>query len=151
MNILYISSFFIAGIVLYLVMNDLKKCKNILYNKIYYKIWIKTYILLAIIFIHFTWLFSQIFLDEYDKNFIYGLPIYIYIPYLLLIVVQVNDYIELKDIKNKEKIEESNSSKKINKFINYVFILYIICILIFIAIPDDIKKYVIKYIQKLLD
>jgi len=151
MNILYISSFFIAGIVLYLVMNDLKKCKNILYNKIYYKIWIKTYILLSIIFIHFTWLFSQIILDEPDKNFIYGLPIYIYVPYLLLIIVEVNDYID--STKNKEKVseEEPSPSKKINKFINYVFILYIICILIFIAIPNDIKKYVIKYIRNLLD
>jgi len=151
MNILYISSFFIAGIVLYLVMNDLKKCKNILYNKIYYKIWIKTYILLAIIFIHFIWLFSQLFLDEVDKNFIYGLPIYIYIPYLLLIIVQVNEYLE--QIKNKEKIveEKPGPSIKINKFINYVFILYIVCILIFVSIPDNIKKYVIKYVRKFLD
>lgn len=148
MNILYISSFFVAGIVLYLVMNDLKKCKNILYNKIYYKIWIKTYILLAIMFIHFTWLFSQIFLDESDKNFIYGLPLYIYIPYLLLIIVQVNDYL---DLNKKEKIEESTPSKKINKLINYVFILYVICLLIFITIPNDIKKYIIKYIRNLLD
>jgi len=151
MNILYISSFFIAGIVLYLVMNDLKKCKNILYNKIYYKIWIKTYILLAIIFIHFIWLFSQIFLDEVDKNFIYGLPIYIYIPYLLLIIVQVNEYLE--QIKNKEKTieEKPGPSIKINKFINYIFILYIICILIFVSIPDNVKKYVIKYVRKFLD
>jgi hypothetical protein len=151
MNILYISSFFIAGIVLYLVMNDLKKCKNILYNKIYYKIWIKTYILLAIIFIHFIWLFSQLFLDEVDKNFIYGLPIYIYIPYLLLIIVQVNEYLE--QIKNKEKTieEKPGPSIKINKFINYVFILYIVCILIFVSIPDNIKKYVIKYVRKFLD
>lgn len=147
MNILYISTFFIAAIVLYLVMNDFKKCKNILYNKIYYKIWIKTYILLTIIFIHFVWLFSQIFLDESDKNCIYGVPIYIYIPYLSLIIVQINDYLD----KKKQEKEESTPSKKINKLINYIFILYFICILLFIAIPNDIKKYIIKYIRNLLD
>jgi hypothetical protein len=147
-DILYISSFLITGIILYLLMNDLKNCKNILYNKIYYNIWVETYIILVILFIHFIWILSQLFLDIPDKNLIYGLPNYIYLPYILFILVKLYDFF-LKKEKPEEK--ESIVSKKINKLINYLFIIYVFIIVIFISIPVNTKKYVINYIKKILD
>jgi hypothetical protein len=55
---IYIFTFFIAGFIIYLCMNDFKKFKSTkfdLYKQINYKIWAKLYTLIVIFSIHFIW------------------------------------------------------------------------------------------------
>jgi hypothetical protein len=78
-DLLYITSFIIIGIVLYLILKDLKKLKPELFQKIDYTVWGKLYILMMLGVIHFIWLFYSIFLDYKDENYIYGIPLYLII------------------------------------------------------------------------
>lgn len=139
-DLLYILSFFIIGIILFLILKDLKKLKPDLYQEIDKLIWIKLYLLMMIGTIHFIWIFYSIFLDYDDNNYIYGIPIYLILLYIIFIATSILSI----------KKEEKNPTIIINKILNYIFILYVIFILIFIFIPISNKKEFIKYINKLI-
>lgn len=149
MDHLFISSFFIAGIILYLFINDLKKNKNKFYNEINNEVWIKLYALLTIGIIHFIWLFAILFLNYDDNTLIYGFPFYLLIPYIIYGGINYAGETTLH-IVGLESNKESIASEKINKYLNYLISLYFILIIIFLIIPVECKKDIFKYIIKVL-
>jgi hypothetical protein len=136
-DLLYITSFVIIGIVLYLILKDLKKLKPELFQKINYSVWGKLYILMMLGTIHFIWLFYSIFLDYNDENYIYGIPFYLIILYIIFIGLVIYN------LKNTDN--ETNQTIIIDRLLNYIYLVYIIIILTFIYIPASIKKEYIKY------
>lgn len=143
MIIIYICTYLIGLFTLYLIMNDLKKFKLKLYNEIDYKIWIKVYVFISILFIHIIWLMYVLFINYNDNSIIYGVPIYLLFLYIIFVIIEVK--------KQKECNKMSNTSEKINKYINYIFIFYFICILIIILIPNYIKLHIIECISKTIN
>jgi hypothetical protein len=145
-NIIYLSSFFIAGFILLLLKKDLKHFKIILYNEINCKIWIKIYVIITIGIIHLLWLFLSLFLNYNDKTLIYAFPPILLIPYMIYIITDSK-----KDIKTYDTLV----SKKINKYLNYLMMIYFVYIIILIIIPYDVKYNLIifikEYIKKILN
>jgi membrane protein insertase Oxa1/YidC/SpoIIIJ len=141
-DLLYITSFFIIGIILYLILKDLKKLKPDLFQKIDYSVWGKLYILMMIGTLHFIWLFYSIFLDYKDDNYIFGIPIYLGIIYIIFIILSI--------INLKNTNDESNPTIIIDRLLNYVYVSYIIIIIGFTSIPVSIKKEYIKYANSLI-
>ena len=142
-NLLYITSFFIIAIILYLILKDLKKLKPNLFQEIDKSVWIKLYLLMMIGTIHFIWIFYSIFLDYTDNNYIYGIPFY------LLIIYAVFIFITVMNLKNTDS--ENKSTIIIDRLLNYIYIVYIIIILFFIWIPVSIKKEYIKYANDIVN
>ena len=142
-NLLYITSFFIIAIILYLILKDLKKLKPNLFHEINNSVWIKLYLLMMIGTIHFIWIFYSIFLDYIDNNYIYGIPFYLVIIYLIFI------FITIMNLKNTDT--ENKSTIIIDRLLNYIYIVYIIIILFFIWIPVSIKKEYIKYANNIIN
>lgn len=141
MNIdtLYISCFFISLIIIHIYNSDFKKFNLKIYEDINNSVKIKLYSIITIGLIHLSWLFASIFMDYNDNNYIYGLPLYILIPYILFVLSQ---YIDGK--------EESNTTIETNKYLNNIFSIYIIAMIIFIIIPDNFKIDIIKIIRKFI-
>lgn len=157
-NILYISTFFIALIIIYLLKNDILKVKHILKkklnsdilvinnfsiplnDKIYYKIWIKLYAIITIILIHAMWLFLTFAYNYEDNTIFYAIPLYLFIPYIIYLFA----YISKNDIENI-----SNFSIDIDRLMNYGMILYFSLLIILLIINDESKKYFIEF-SKLL-
>jgi len=135
-DLLYILSFFIIGIILFLILKDLKKLKSDLYQEIDKSIWIKLYLIMMIGTIHFIWISYSIFLDYEDNNYIYAIPVYLIITYIIFIAICI--------IYNKH---QNNPTIVINKLLNYIFIIYIIMIIAFVCIPVTPKKEFIKYLN----
>jgi hypothetical protein len=143
MNILiYFCSFIIALFILYLIINDLKKLKLRLYNEINYKIWIKVYSFISISLIHSIWLFNILFKDDIDDSTIYGIPFYLLFPYFIFIVTE---------IRMQKDNNMTLTSEKINKYINYLFLIYFLCIIIIMIIHNNIKKSFIKCMKNIID
>jgi L-asparagine transporter-like permease len=140
--IIYFCSYIIAIFILYLITNDLKKFNVRLYNKIDYKIWIKVYSLISIILIHAIWLFSVLFTNNINNSIIYGLPYYLLFSYIIYIIAE---------IKTQKDHDISYVSEKINKYMNYLVLLYFIFIIIIMLIPNDIKKSIIKCMKSIID
>ena len=141
-NQLYISSFIFSGLITILLLNDLKNINNDLYDKIYYKIYFKLYILINIVFIHLIWLFNVFLTNNNINYFIYGLPVYLIIPYFLLPLTYIN---------SKEKVELNKVSKFLDKLFFYLFLFYFIGVLVVIIIPNKNKKDLIDFIIKILN
>jgi hypothetical protein len=157
-NILYISTFFIALIIIYLLKNDILKIKSILKknlnsdtlvinnfniplnDKIYYKIWIKLYAIITIILIHISWLFLTFVCNYKDNTIFFAIPLYLFIPYIIYLV----SYISKNEIENI-----SNFSIDIDRLMNYGMILYFSLLIILLIINDESKKYIIEF-SKLL-
>ena len=140
--IIYFCTFIISAFVLYLIVNDLKKFKLLLFNEIDNKIWIKLYSLITIALIHAVWLFSVLFTDNNENYIIYGIPFYLLLPYFIFIITEIriqNDY------------SMTSASEKINKYINYLVSIYFICIITIMIIPNDIKINIIKCIRSIID
>ena len=140
--IIYFCSFIIAAFILYLIINDLKKFKLRLYNEIDYKLWIKIYSLISIALIHAIWLFSVLFDDDIDNSIIYGIPFYLLLPYFIFIITEIrtqNDY------------DMTLASEKINKYINYLVLIYFFCIITIMIIPNDIKRSVINCMKSIMN
>lgn len=140
-NILYICAFLISGFITYLLRNDFRMVKRDLYNKIYYKIWIKVYALITIFLIHSFWLFRELFLNNNNSEevtYIYGVPIYLLIAYAIYLYAYIKpDHLDAI----------SFESQKIDKWLNILMVLYLFFIILIIAIPNNIKKYIIRYIK----
>jgi uncharacterized membrane protein len=115
--------------------------KRDLYNKIYYKIWIKVYALITIFLIHSFWLFRELFLNNNNSEevtYIYGVPIYLLIAYAIYLYAYIKpDHLDAI----------SFESQKIDKWLNILMVLYLFFIILIIAIPNNIKKYIIRYIK----
>jgi membrane protease YdiL (CAAX protease family) len=141
-NILYICAFLISAFITYLLRNDFKMVKRNLYNKIYYKIWIKVYALITIFLIHAFWLFRELFLNNNNSEeiaYIYGVPIYLLIAYAIYLYAYIKpDHLDAISIE----------SQKIDKWLNILMILYLFFIILIITIPNNIKKYIIQYVKK---
>ena len=140
--IIYFCTFIISAFVLYLIMNDLKKFKLLLFNEIDNKIWIKLYSLITIALIHTVWLFSVLFTDNNEDYIIYGIPFYLLLPYFIFIITEIriqNDY------------SMTTASEKLNKYINYLVSIYFICIITIMIIPNDIKISIINCIRSIID
>jgi hypothetical protein len=50
-----------------------------------------------------------------------------------------------------KKDDESNASKKLNKYLNYLVSFYLILIIILIIIPNKSKESLIKCIKNIID
>jgi hypothetical protein len=134
---LYLSSFIISAIIIAILSIDLKFINEKLYQKINYKLFIKSYALLSIFIIHLLWIFYT-FLTEYkEQNYFYGIPPYLLIAYIILAFSSYssNEYDKLNEL-----------SKFINKYLNYIIYLYFICIIIVILIPNKYKKSFMNYL-----
>jgi hypothetical protein len=143
-DILYILSFFISLIILHIYNSDFKKISIKLYNSVNNIVKIKIYCLITIYLIHSIWLFSSIFLNYNDNNYIYGFPLYLIILYIIFIY---SEYIEEKN----SKIEsETEITVQTNKYLNYIFSIYIITLIIFIIIPDNFKIDFINLIKNFI-
>ena len=143
-NILYISTFFIGFIILFLVKHDIQKIIDKFYNEINYGLWIKLYIIIVIALIHLTWLISVLLLNQEDNFYFYGLPYYLFLLYLIYII---DDYYENKIPNNKETI----ASYKINIILNDLFIIYLVMIIIIICIPNKAKRDLVKCFKNIID
>lgn len=139
-NNIYLFSFFLSGFILYLLMHDLRKNKEKLYNEISSKIWVKVYSLISIASIHIIWLGSSIFLDYNDKTPIYAFPMYLLIPYIIYVIAD----------SNKDDIGDQIASKKINLYLNYLISLYFVFIVIMILIPDKFEITIINFIKDIV-
>ena len=128
--ILYLLSYFVSLFILYILLNDLKEYNIKIYNSISHSTKIKLYTLISIGFIHYIWVLVAYFTD-YDNDLIYGLPIYLLLPYLLILYSFFSK-------KNEE--DETPVSKKIAKIINRILGIYFFLIIIFIIIPVATKK-----------
>ena len=140
-NILYIFAFLISAFITYLLRNDFRMVKRDLYNKIYYKIWIKVYALITIFLIHSFWLFRELFLNNKNSEevaYIYGVPIYLLIAYAIYLYAYIKpDHLDAI----------SFESQKIDKWLNILMVLYLFFIILIIVIPNNIKQYIINYIK----
>ena len=135
---IYISIFFIAYIILYMIMNDLKKFNDKLYNEITNKIWIKTYLIITIGLIHLSWLLLILFLNnKYDETVV-GFPSFLLIPYIIYVAIDF-----------KEDNINTIASEKLNNYLNNLVSIYFIFIIIIIIIPNNIKEKLIKNIYNL--
>jgi hypothetical protein len=147
---------------------DLKRFKNKLYNIIDCKIWIKLYLLLVLFTIHATWLFFTVFSKDTDKDLIFGFPLILIFPYILYILVDINNnqYVNYStslhnlapDVTSLHPLIEDDPYKKrmiykINKYINFLVSIYILFIFFIILIPNElkimIKNTILEYIKKL--
>jgi hypothetical protein len=139
-NIFYSSSFFISLFIIFLIKKDLEKFKYNIYSQIDNKVWIKVYSIITIGIIHLFWLLNVFLLNSSDISIIYGFPYYLIIPYILYVY---------GDLKSKD--DESNASKKLNKYLNYLLSLYFILIIILMIIPNKPKEDLIKCIKNIID
>ena len=139
-NNIYLFSFFLSGFILYLLMHDLRKNKEKLYNEISSKIWIKVYSLISIASLHIVWLGFSIFLDYNDKTAIYAFPVYLLIPYVIYVITD----------SNKDDSKDQIASKKINLYLNYLISVYFVCIVLMILIPDKFEIYIINFIKDIV-
>ena len=139
---LYIGSIILSILIVLLFKNDLKKINYKLYQNINNKLYLKLYSLISIIFIHIIWLFNVFLTNNNTNNLIYGLPIYLILPYLVIIYSYIN---------TDEYQDETYLSKIIDKIFNYLYILYFIAVTIIIIIPNKNKKEFIDLIIKLLN
>lgn len=139
-NNIYLFSFFLSGFILYLLMRDLRKNKEKLYNEISSKIWVKVYSLISIASLHIIWVGSSIFLDYNDKTPIYAFPMYLLIPYIIYVIAD----------SNKDDSGDQIASKKINLYLNYLISFYFVCIVIIILIPDKFKISIINFIKDIV-
>jgi UDP-N-acetylmuramyl pentapeptide phosphotransferase/UDP-N-acetylglucosamine-1-phosphate transferase len=137
-NILYISTFFIAYLIIYLVKKDLKIFKPTLYQEINEKIWVKIYCMVTILFIHSVWLASLIFLCYKDENYIFGFPLYLIITYIIFLSSEF-----IKKLNPEDKL----ASNKINFILNIITIFYLIGIIVLISVPNQLKS---DYFYKLV-
>jgi len=135
--IIYICSYFLSVIILYLFILDVKKFKDRLYYEITNEIWIKIYCLISIFVIHIIWLFSILFLNYDDNSIIYGIPYFLIFPYILYLAT---------DLRNNDTI----ASQKINKYLNYLMTLYLIIIILITTVPNKIKKNIISNIKNFI-
>lgn len=143
---IYLFTFFIAGFIIYLCMNDLKKFKATkfknLYEQINYKIWAKLYTLIVIFSIHFIWLFYTFFLNYKDESIIYAFQPVLIVPYIVYCVI---------DLKKESEDEVTPLSKKINQFINYIMSIYFVLIIILITLPNQTKLSIVELIKDVLN
>jgi choline-glycine betaine transporter len=139
-NIFYSSAFFISLFIIFLIKKDLEKFKYDIYSQIDNKVWIKVYSIITIGIIHLFWLLNAFLLNISDISIIYAFPYYLIIPYILYVY---------GDLKNED--DESISSKKINKYLNYLLSLYFILIIILMIVPNKHKEDLIKCIKNIID
>ena len=140
LQLIYLFTFFISGFLLFILKNDIKKFKLKIYDEINNKLWIKLYCIISIIFIHLLWVSSVLLLDVDDKLFIYGFPMYLIIPYCIYAIT---------DLSNNE--ENTITAEKLDKILNVLMSLYLICIIILIAIPNIHKKNLVIFIKSILE
>lgn len=138
-NIFYISAFFISLFIILLLKKDLEKFKYDLYANINKSIWIKVYCILTIMLIHFFWLMSIFFLNFNDDSYFYGFPYYLLIVYIIYVY---------SDLRNTE--DESNLSKKLNKYLNYLASFYLIIIIAIILISNKTKENFISHFTNIV-
>lgn len=134
---MYIYSFFLSLIIIYLLNKDLKHIKLKLYEQIDTDIWIKLYSIITIGLIHLIWLFYTIFLNYNDDSYIYGFPLLLLVPYIIYI------YGEFRTITDK-----TIATQKLNKYINYLMSIYIVLLIIFIIIPVKQKQNIVLKIRE---
>ena len=145
-NIIYISTFIISIIILYLIKIDIYKFKKKLYNEIDKKIWYKIYIIFTIFLIHLVWLINILFFNytnkvynnKFDKYLVYGFPFILLIPYLIYGFIDFNVEFE----------NDSIVSNQLDKYLNNCFTIYLFIIIILIILPNDIKEKPINFIKK---
>jgi len=134
---LYLSSFIISAIIIFILSIDLKFINDNLYQKINYKLFIKSYALLSIFIIHLLWIFYTLLTEYKEQNYFYGIPSYLLIAYLILL---------FSSYSTKEYDNLNELSKFINKYLNYIIYLYFICIIIVMLIPNNYKKSFMNYL-----
>lgn len=142
---IYLFTFFIAGFIIYLCMNDFKKFKQNkfknLYEQINYKIWAKLYILIVIFSIHFIWLFYTFLLDYKDTSLIYAFQPVLLVPYIVYCII---------DLSKESPDNVTPMSIKINQYINYMMTVYFILIIVLIALPNQTKLSIIELIKDVI-
>ena len=137
----FLSSFILSGIILSLMMKDIKNVNRNIYNSINYKLFLKIYALIVIGIIHLIWLFF-VFLTNYTNNsYFYGIPAYLFISYLLL---------ALSFFTKKEYDQLNDISKFIDSYLNYIIYAYFTVIIIVILIPNYYKSSFINVLIKYL-
>ena len=145
-NSIYLFTFFIAGFIIYLCMNDFKKFKvtkfKNLYEQINYKIWAKLYVLIVIFSIHFIWLFYTFFLNYKDNSLIYAFQPVLLVPYIVYCIIDLS-----KDSEN----DITPFSIKINQYMNYLMSIYFLLIIILIILPNNKKISIIYFIKDILE
>lgn len=136
-NVLYITTFIISFIILYLIKIDIEKFKKKLYNEIDKKIWYKIYTIIVIGLIHIIWLINIFLFNYNDNSFVYAFPYILLIPYLAYVMIDLKMDFEYNSV----------VSDKLDKYLNYCISAYFSVIIVLIIIPNSVKKYVINNIK----
>jgi len=141
-DLFYLYAFLIAFIVILLLKNDLKEIDPRLSYLINDKLYLKVYALISIGVIHFIWLFLTFMANYKGISFIYGLPCYLLISYILLACSYnpPNEYDQLNEV-----------SKYTNRILNKLITLYFICILVVVILPNTFKKNIVGFIERYLE
>lgn len=141
-DLFYLYAFLIAFIVILLLKNDLVEVDPRLSSSINVKLYLKLYALISIGVIHFIWLFLTFMANYKGDSFIYGLPWYLLISYILLACSYnpPNEYDQLNEV-----------TKYMNQLLNKFIILYFICIVVVIILPNTFKKNIVAFIEKYLE
>lgn len=145
-NYIYLSTFIISILILYLIKIDIEKFKKKLYDKIDQKIWYKIYIIITIILIHIIWLVNILFFNytnkvydnKFDKHLVYGFPFILLIPYLIYGFIDFNIKFE----------NDSIVTNQLDKYLNNFITIYLFIIIILIILPNNIKEKPINFIKK---
>lgn len=141
-NYLYIGGIILSILIVLLLKNDLKNINYKLYQNINNKLYLKLFSIICIFFIHLIWLFGVFITDNKMNNIIYGLPIYLLFPYIIIIY----SYINKDDFQDLTVL-----SKIIDKLFCYLYLIYFIGITIVVIIPNKSKKDFIDLIIKILN
>lgn len=144
---IYLFTFFIAGFIIYLCMNDLKKFKTNkfklnLYDQINYKIWAKLYTLIVIFSIHFIWIINTFFFNYNDTTLIYAFQPVLLVPYIVYCIIDLSK--EPEDVVTPMSI-------KINQYINYIVSFYFGLIIILILLPNHTKRSLIELLKDVIN
>lgn len=141
-DLFYLYAFLIAFIVILLLKNDIKEIDPSISSLINDKLYLKLYALISIGVIHFIWLFLTFMANYKGDSFIYGFPWYLLISYILLACSYnpPNEYDQLNDV-----------SKYTNQLLNKFIILYFICIIVVVILPNTFKENIVAFIEKYLE
>ena len=145
-HILYISSFLISYIIVYLFKKDMNNL--IILDK---SIWIKLYCFITIGLIHLIWLFNALLLHKTDVLGFIGYPFYLVFG-ILLFTFSIKNENENENKNKNENENENEISNLLNKYLNILFLTYLLISCIIIGcIPHSFKTDVIKRINKKID
>lgn len=136
--LLYLTTYFISYSFVLIIQKALNLYNRDEYLKIDKHIWIKLFLIINILVIHYFWLYSRKYLKEDYGKVSYIIPILFITPLYITFIYQYMDYRFI--IKNKE-------NEKWNRILDHVMILLIAVHFLFFFLSRKNQNKLLKYIN----